>query len=156
MKQKPFPALLICALLILQTAVPRRNASVADLGTHTFGAWCGAACALSWHRFLQHGRLLARWRERHLLPGETAVAGAGILALWAISQWSPFVPSLDAGSIKNALKPLWQSARNLSRFDLPHAATLLLLSRARHPLPRFALFAAAVLGGKIFMYGRVL
>ena len=78
---------------IVQLFLPARVASIGDLGLNAAGTALGAWAGLR----LRPGALprslgdpLREWLAR---PGATA--GIAALALWVLSQWSPFVPSLD-------------------------------------------------------------
>ena len=154
------------AMELIQTCLPSRNASMLDLLTNSFGALCGAVAALFWQASASPEGKLGRWRDRHLLPGPQAEIGMLVVLCWALSQLAPFVPSLDLGGIKNALKPLWYTAHDLSLFKIPDAVTyccyiaalgVAALASVRQrslPLPLFVLCAAAVLFGKIFVLGR--
>ena len=151
-----------------QSALPSRVSSIVDLITNTLGTASGALAALLWQASAAPAGWLGGSREKHLLPGPRAEAGLLVLGCWALSQLAPFVPSLDLGGIKNALKPVWYTAHDLSLFDLPHAATywcnlaaLGIVARGSIrqrslPLALFLVFAAAVLTAKIFVLGRQL
>lgn len=156
------------AMELTQSCLPSRNPSSLDLLTNGFGTVAGALLALSWQGSAAPAGWLGRLREKHVLPGPRAEIGLLVLSCWTLSQLAPFVPSLDLGGIKNALKPVWYTAHDLSLFDLLHAATywchlaaLGIVARGSIrerslPLALFLIFAAAVLTAKIFVLGRQL
>lgn len=151
-----------------QAFLPGRTPSVVDLCTNALGTSAGALLALCWQQAAVPEGAWSRWRARFLCAGSRGELGLCVLLLWLCSQWAPFVPSLDLGGIKNGLKPLWYTARDLSRFDLAQAATYFFylsglgvvalgtFRRSTLALPLFSLFAAAVLCAKIFIQGRQL
>jgi len=153
---------------LTQAFLPSRTSSTLDLFTNGLGTMLGALSALLWQESAAPQGALGRWRDSHLQQGRGAEIGVGVLLCWALSQLAPFVPSLDLGGIKHALKPLWYTAHDLSRFDLPHAATYccylaalgvaaqVSVRQRSRPLPFFTLFAFCVLSSKIFILGREL
>jgi len=154
------------AMELTQTCLPNRNASSLDLLTNSFGTVSGALLALFWQGSASSGGSLGRWRESRMLPGPLAEIGILVVLCWALSQLAPFVPSLDLGGIRNALKPLWYTAHDLSLFRVPDAFTYCCylsalglvakasLRQSSLALPFFLIFAGAVLCAKIFVLGR--
>ena len=151
-----------------QAFLPGRTPSVVDLCTNTVGTSIGALLALCGQQAAEPEGAWPRWRASFLIAGSRGELGLLILLLWLSSQWAPFVPSLDFGGIKNGLKPLWYTARDLSRFDQAQAATYFFylsglgvvaqetFRRRALAFPLFSFFAAGVLMGKIFIQGRQL
>uniref|UniRef100_C6DZU8 VanZ family protein n=1 Tax=Geobacter sp. (strain M21) TaxID=443144 RepID=C6DZU8_GEOSM len=156
------------AMEFIQAFLPSRTPSVVDLCTNTLGTCAGALLALCRQQAAVPEGAWSRWRAGFLTAGSRGELGLCVLLLWLCSQWAPFVPSLDLGGVKNGLKPLWQTARGLSRFDLAQAATYFFylaglgvvaqetFRRRALALPLFSFFAAGVLCAKIFIQGRQL
>lgn len=87
-----------------QTYLPGRVTSGSDLVLNTMGAMAGALAGgfllrSSWihHRY---SRVVAELRH----PGIGRL-GLLILALWVLSQWAPWVPSLDLSNLKHGIAP---------------------------------------------------
>lgn len=87
-----------------QTYLPGRVTSGTDIALNTFGASIGALAS----GFLTR----SRWIHRHYRRIESGLRHPGpghlgllVLALWLLSQWAPWVPSLDFGYIKQGLAP---------------------------------------------------
>ncbi|MDH5378539.1 MAG: VanZ family protein, partial [Gammaproteobacteria bacterium] len=90
----------------LQLFIPSRVPSFVDLVMNILGAAVGIAIA---HTFSEHTNLGQRFqflRHRWIKPGHLANMGLVILGLWAISELSPIIPSLEAAHIKKQLIPL--------------------------------------------------
>ncbi len=152
----------------VQMFLPSRTASNIDLLTNILGtvggAWIGIA-------FRPNGALMLRIKS---LRDEWFVAGRGVdialcaVFLWALSQLSPYVPSMDVSSIREGLKPVWYSLNDPASFSffkmLTYALniaglTLLIGTVARsgrHAMLAFWYFVAAVLAVKPFIVSREL
>jgi len=96
-----FGLMLAAWLQVLQLIIPSRDAALGDV------AWNFAGIAV--------GILLAsprRVRESLLQRsvGQSQLIAVLFLGCWLIAELAPFVPSLDLQSIKDSIKPLWQSS----------------------------------------------
>lgn len=104
-------AMLIGGLLSLcvesaQAHLPQRVPALSDLLLNTAGAVAGA---LLYGPLAADGWLMrwfARWRTPRFQRGTTSDLLLIAFGGWALSQLSPFVPSLDLGLVRNGLKPL--------------------------------------------------
>lgn len=110
-------ALLSILLEYLQAYLPNRIPSLLDIGLNTMGTWAGAmVCA-----HLQADRRIGRWlqtlRDQYVQPGGLGLLGGFVALLWALSQLSPLVPSLDLGNLRDGLKPLGHTLTGHSPFD---------------------------------------
>jgi len=160
--------LLSASMEFLQLFLPSRVSSVIDLALNGFGS-CLGACLARWRQG-KTGALqgLHRWRDLWFMPGWRGNGGLAVAGLWALSQLAPFVPSLDVGSVRAGLRPLWHTLRDPGSFRLAETAVyccsiaaaagaVLLAAKRRWPvLGRYTLFVAAVLFLKIFMTSRQL
>lgn len=87
-----------------QTYLPGRVTSATDIALNTISATLGAVAT----GLLLRSRALKRYLNalssdlRH--PGIDHL-GLIVLALWVFSQWSPWVPTLDFGNLKQGLAP---------------------------------------------------
>lgn len=154
----------------LQAFLPTRVSSILDLTTNSAGTLLGSLFALTFHPSTATALRVTKWRDQHLLPGKLSEVALAVIICWALSQVAPFFPSVDFGDIKNAIKPLWFTIRDLSRFDGIKAAEyacdlaglgLVALTAARDKSRlrlalTFVVFAAAVLCSKMFFTGRQL
>lgn len=111
-------AALSFAMEFTQQFLPSRVSSFDDLVTNTAGTLIGAVLAhnLWWNRLPV--ATFTRWRTRWFAPGRLTDLGLAALVLWALSQTTPFVPSLDLGELRHGLSPLWQTLRHPARFDI--------------------------------------
>ena len=170
---KLFIATLACALLsltleYLQAHLPDRVPSIIDLMLNSIGGFIGALVALLiWQDSFISGHL-KNIRNTYIQPGPLANLGLAVLGLWALSQLSPLVPSLDMGTLKQGLKPLYLSFTNhtspewirVAEYALAVSALGILsgtLQRIRYrSLLRFSIFAFMVLLLKVPVISRQL
>ena len=161
-------ALLSLVLEFSQAYLPGRVPSVGDWILNTCGGCIGALLSLSLRPDTALGGSLNRIRALYFHPGALTNLGLLVLGLWALSQLSPVVPSLDLGNIRHGLKPLWNTLHQLSSIEWLRVAEYSAgitaiglisstLSRIEHQfLLRFAGFSALVLLLKIPVVGRQL
>lgn len=154
----------------LQAFLPARVSSVTDLAANSAGTLTGALLALFFRSQVITWAGLGTWRKNHLLPGMLCQVGMAVIACWALSQLAPFFPTLDIGELKNAIKPLWYTINDLSRFDglkaneyacsiagLAIVALTTAKDQSRSRVLRyFVMFAGIILCSKIFFTGRQL
>ena len=161
-------ALLSFSLEYLQAHLPGRVPSIIDVMLNTIGGFTGALLALLlWQDTFIGGRL-KRLRNTYIQTGPLANLGLAVLGLWALSQLSPLVPSLDMGTLRDGIKPLFQTFKQLAslqwirvaEYALAIAALGILsgtLQRIRHRSQlRFAIFAVMVLLLKVPVVSRQL
>ena len=152
----------------LQMFLPSRVSSLGDVILNGISTLGGALTAWGMGEQTLMGERLLIFRRRWFHPGNLADIGLVVLGLWALSQLAPFVPSLDVGSLKNSLKPLWYTLHDLARFN-PHQASTYALNVAGlgviasltarddiEGMKIFATYAAAVLSCKALVVGRQL
>ncbi|MEQ1591249.1 MAG: VanZ family protein [Thiobacillaceae bacterium] len=116
--------ILVCALgsgmsfvlEVLQSALPSRVTSLLDWLTNSVGTVMGAMLAATLDPQFFAGRKLMGWRHSWFAEGGLANLVLVTLALWALTQAAPFVPSLDWDNLKAGLKPLGNTLRFLSTF----------------------------------------
>lgn len=163
-----FAAALSFGVEAAQAHLPQRVPSLADFILNTGGGLVGATiAALLTPRWRLVARLQA-WRARSFQPTRDADLALVAIAGWALSQLSPFVPSLDLGTLRNGLAPLAATLGDPASFDFARMAAyalelfaLTLLARdARQrtaSLTRFLwLFVLAVLLLKVAVISRQL
>ena len=119
-------ALLSFAMESLQQYLPVRVASVGDILANTLGTIVGAIFATVTRRDSLPWAIVMERRERWFHQGRLVDLGLMAIALWAVSQLTPLVPSLDLGNLRHGLSPLWQTLQYPSRFNLPQWATYVL------------------------------
>lgn len=148
-----FGVALSFALEVLQSAHPGRVTSLLDWLTNSAGTVMGAALAAVFDPHYFAGRKLLDWRRTWFVEGGLANLALITLAIWALTQTAPFVPSLDWGNLKAGLKPLGNTLRMPSTFKPLEALNyglqifalgVLLTSVARRPVGQ-AFIAATLL-----------
>jgi VanZ family protein len=161
-------ALLSVTMESLQQYLPRRVPSQADLATNAFGALIGALLSsfLDPERF--PGKFLAQLRVHWIKPGAHFDLGLIAVAAWALSQWTPFIPSFSVDGLRAGLAPLWHGVQDLSSFDVMrwgrytlYLSGLALLVRTmanpgRPAVLLFFVFVAFVFACKVPVVGREL
>lgn len=160
--------LLSLAMECLQQFNPTRVSSAVDIAMNALGSGLGALIASVLLRHTLPGTLAMAWRDRWFRCGSMANTGLVILAIWILSQTSPFVPTLDISHLRRAVSGLWRTLQHPEQFELPRAlaysfllagvgAMCLLLARPGKPIVRlFALTLSTVLLIKAIVIGRVL
>ena len=150
-------ALLSLSLEYIQAHLPGRVPSIIDLMLNTTGGFTGALLALLLWQDTFISERLNRLRSTYIKPGPLANLGLAVLGLWALSQLSPLVPSLDMGTLRHGLKPLFLSLSfpaslewiRVAEYALAISALGILsgtLQRSRHrSLLRFFVFTVMVL-----------
>ena len=160
--------LLSFSMEFLQQFLPSRVASLSDLLGNTLGTVIGAVLAgvtrsgsLPWTMFM-------RRRDQWFKPGRLADLGLIAIGLWALSQTTPLVPSLDVGNVRHGLALIWQTIQHPAGFNVTQWATyefyvtglaLLAMTLAvpgKAVLARFFAFVACVLLSKIVIVTRQL
>jgi glycopeptide antibiotics resistance protein len=161
-------ALLSFCMEYLQLYLPVRTSSPVDLLLNTVSTAFGAVLACSLESSSTIGAIIWRIRSRHFCDGSVADIGIAVIAVWCAAQLAPFAPTLDIGSIKQGLKPLWLTLNDLSRFNDCRLATytlnifslgtvLLLTLRIRQSVFGWmGLVVGGVLLSKIAIVGRQL
>lgn len=152
----------------LQTLLPQRVPSLVDVLTNALGTAAGAVLANAFRRGSAMAARMRAAREEFFLPVSFGGVGFAALLLWNLSQWSPFVPSIDVGTIREGLSPLWRAIHDLSLFRpleaLAYGLNLLalgliaasLLKPVRPLVVPFGAWASLVLTAKIFITGRAI
>lgn len=90
-----------------QAWLPHRTSSVVDLLTNSVGTAIGAVLIVFWDKSGFVGVHAYRFRDAFFLQGNASHLTMTVCILWALSQLSPFVPSLGRSNLIFGLKPLW-------------------------------------------------
>jgi VanZ family protein len=156
-------AALSVSMEMLQHWIPSRVVSVFDVIANICGSAAGALVAESVTM-----PPVRQWRATWFKAGRLADVGLMVVVAWALSQWSPFVPSLEISHLRQGVAPIWWTLRSPTTFNVMQAAVyafsiagLALLARTlvMPGKPAFRLFfsfVALVLGYKILVVGRQL
>jgi VanZ family protein len=96
-------ALFSLGIEVAQVYVSARVPSLKDLALNTFGASLGAVGGLAWRGIAGLMHLPAREDSPHRDP-----AAALVIATWLVFRFAPFVPEIDLGKLKAALRPLFE------------------------------------------------
>lgn len=90
----------------IQLFIPARVSSFSDILINTLGTALGALGAITLHH-LPLGRGLRQLRQTIFETDRLADLGILVLGVWALSELTPLVPSLDFGNLKHGIKPVW-------------------------------------------------
>jgi VanZ family protein len=145
--------------LVVQVAqiwFPPRDAAIADAFWNLAGSLLGIVA----------GRLLLRAgvAQHGAVRSASARVAAGLVLLWLVCQWAPFIPTIDWQGLKDSLKPLLL-APEIRPLHMLHVAArvlaigclvaALVATPRRRPWTLAALLAVALLG-KLFFVGQSL
>ncbi len=156
------------AMESVQVFLPSRTSSNVDLLTNIAGVLVGAAIGCIFRPGSETMQRVTALRNRWFTGDQAVDVGLGAVLLWASSQLSPFVPSMDVSSIRQGLSPLWSglnspaslSALKLAAYALDIAGLGLLTTIMAHEQRRvvsyFLVFAGLVLCLKPFIVDRQL
>ncbi len=156
-----FGSLLSFSVEYIQAYLPGRVPSILDFLLNSAGVFGGALLATVMGHETRLGHWLATARRNYIHAGGLADVGLVALALWAVSQLTPLVPSLDIANLRHGLHPLWAVIQHPRLFDGAQAIVyglnifaLGVLSNAlirpnRHPRLLFIAFILAVLMLKV-------
>lgn len=152
----------------LQQFLPSRTPSMIDLLTNSIGTLMGAWAGLLLGVRSSFAARLRAARAAWCVPDPVINGGLLALLIWVLSQLSPFVPSLDFGTVKIGLSGIWnamqQPARVSLHLTLIHGLNIAGLALLAQTLARpgrqlwlpFGMVAIATLLLKTVMVGRVL
>jgi VanZ family protein len=145
--------------------LPSRVASIGDVATNAAGTVLGACLGIVLRPGAVPGRLDALRRD-WFVTGQGTTAGLAAVVLWILSQWSPFVPSIDLATVRDGIGSLRETLRDWTLFRWHDAAAYALnisglgllaaalLKPGRGLVVPFAAVAAAVLFLKVIIVGR--
>lgn len=138
------------AIEVAQVYLSSRVPSLTDLVLNAGGTLLGAIGGLGWAGLTHLMHLPARAEKQSRDPG-----AALIIALWLAWRFAPFVPQLDLGKLKAALRPLFDPTFDfvtvlifLTCWLVVNQAVAALVSRPRR-LEALLLLIAAVLIGRL-------
>jgi VanZ family protein len=142
--------LLSLAIEVAQVYVSKRVPSLADLALNSGGTLLGAIGGMGWAALSHLMHLPARAEKQTRDPGAALLIG-----LWLAWRFAPFVPQLDLGKLKAALRPLFDPTFDfitvlvfLTCWLVVNQAVAALVSRPRR-LETLLLLMAAVLIGRL-------
>ncbi len=150
----------------IQMFLPSRMSSAQDLLNNVIGTLLGATLGITFRPDTAIMSRLRRVRDEWLVSDRGADAGLVAVCVWALSQLSPFVPTLDVSTVRQGLSPLWYTLNDPSSlswlktvaYALDIAGIGLLattVTRTRERIvPFFLLFAGFVLCLKPFIVSR--
>ena len=156
------------AMESIQMFLPSRTSSNIDLLTNIAGVTLGAVLGSVFRPGTGFMLKIAVLRDRWFADGQAVDMGVGAVLLWALSQLSPFVPSMDVSSIRQGLSPLWyalhapssMSGLKLASYALDITGlgllTTVIAQAQKRIVPQFLLFASALLCLKPFIVDRQL
>jgi len=144
--------LLSLAIEVAQVYVSKRVPSLADLALNSGGTLLGAIGGMGWTALSHLMHIPARAEKQTRDPGAALLIG-----LWLAWRFAPFVPQLDLGKLKAALRPLFNPTFDfvtvlifLTCWLVVNQAVAALVSRPRR-LETLLLLMAAVLIGRLIV-----
>src|SRR5215510_10631116 len=144
--------LLSLVIEVAQVYISSRVPSLTDLTLNSAGTLMGAAGGLAWGALSRLMHLPTRAEKSGRDPGAVVV-----LVAWLLWRFAPFVPQLDLGKLKAALRPLFHPQIDpvavfvfLTCWLVVNQAVAALTSRARR-LEFLLLLIAAVLVGRLLV-----
>jgi VanZ family protein len=145
-------SLLSLAIEVAQVYVSSRVPSLTDLVLNAGGTLLGAVGGVGWAALSHLMHLPARAEKQTRDPGAALLIG-----LWLAWRFAPFVPQLDLGKLKAALRPLFNPTFDfvtvlifLTCWLVVNQAVAALVSRPRR-LETLLLLMAAVLIGRLIV-----
>jgi VanZ family protein len=147
-----FGSLLSLAIEVAQVYVSPRVPSLTDLTLNACGTLLGAGIGLAWAGLGHMMHLPTRAEKPARDPG-----AALLIVLWLAWRFAPFVPQLDLGKLKSALRPLFSPQFDpvavfifLTCWLAVNQAVATLVSRPRR-LEALLVLMAAVLVGRLLV-----
>lgn len=144
--------LLSLAIEVAQVYVSKRVPSLTDLVLNSGGTLLGAIGGMGWAALSHLMHIPARAEKQTRDPGAALLIG-----LWLAWRFAPFVPQLDLGKLKAALRPLFNPTFDfvsvlvfLTCWLVVNQAVAALVSRPRR-LETLLLLMAAVLIGRLLV-----
>ena len=125
-----FPAVCVVSLIgtalsfsleSLQAYLPGRVPSILEVALNAGGTLLGVLFACVFQPSGKVGRLFLTLRQLYVAPGGLPNLGLVVLGIWALSQLSPLVPSIDLSNLAHGLKPLSQAFKGQSALNTAHA-----------------------------------
>jgi VanZ family protein len=152
----------------IQQYLPSRISSTIDLAMNLLGTFAGGLLAAFLAQEIISGARFMALRKRWFRTGAVPDIALVTLALWALSQTSPLVPTFDMGQLRYGLSRLFHSLQAPEKLNIAQTLTYALYIAAlglltqiagrpgRPVLKPFALFIACVLALKVAIVGRQL
>jgi VanZ family protein len=141
-------AALSLAIEVAQVYVSARVPSLTDLSLNALGSAIGATAGLAW----RIGTLWMHLPQRVDRPAPDSTA-ALLVGLWVLWRFAPFIPHVDLGKLKAALRPLFDPQLNpalvfayLTCWIVVSQALTAIVSRARLLETLLALIAIVLVG----------
>lgn len=145
-------SLLSFGIEVAQVYVSARVPSLTDLALNAGGTLLGAVGGMGWAGLSHLMHLPARAEKQKRDPGAALLIG-----LWLAWRFAPFVPQIDLGKLKAALRPLFNPTFDfvtvlifLTCWLVVNQAVAALVSRPRR-LETLLLLIAAVLIGRLLV-----
>ena len=145
-------SLLSLCIEVAQAYVASRVPSLTDLTLNALGTFSGAVLGIGWGTLVGWMHLPARVEKPNRDP-----AAALVIALWLAWRFAPFIPMLDLGKLKAALRPLFnphfevaQVLVYLTFWLVVNQALAAFVSRA-HSVEALLLLIATVLVGRLIV-----
>ena len=140
-------ALLSFSMETLQTFLPPRDASLADLSANSIGGALGGALAVAFARSPGAWRFVTSGRDRWVLHGAVGDIGLAMLAIWLAVQANPGIPLFAA---------MYDPLPQISGAAPDFAATVVQAAHSSFQLLGVGLFLALLLRERRYVGGATL
>lgn len=143
-------SLLSLSIEVAQVYISSRVPSLVDLTLNALGTLLGAGIGIAWGTIGGWMHLPTRAEKPHRDP-----SAAVLIGLWLLWRLAPFVPHLDLGKLKSALRPLFDPQIEAGAvltwlvYWLVVSQALAALVSRPHTLEALLLLIAGVLAGRL-------
>jgi len=102
----------------IQSFIPTRVSSLADVALNAVGAFCGALIAMAVLSEKFRNKQLSNLVNRYFFYSEKSGIVLVIIILWLLAELMPFVPSISRADMLYGIRPFWFALSQAGHIDL--------------------------------------